>query len=277
MTVTQTPNKGLNITTVGSELDTWGPFMDANMSILDSALGATATIALTNLPVTLSTAQYQNYFLTFTGAITANITVTFPSIGSIYTVQNLTSNTSNFNVTLATTVSSGQHIAMPWAEAIDVINDGVNIKFRSLHQPIGSYTRIASTAVPSWIAACSVPPYLKCDGSVFSSATYPILANTMRTTTLPDIRGRAMWTIDPLGLKGVLGSGNIFSIGLAPNIGADSVTIPASAMPIQIGAQVTDASLGAGTYFSVNTPGVGAAYENIPPLIVAGMTLVRAG
>jgi hypothetical protein len=42
------------------------------------------------------------------------------------------------------------------------------------------------SSVPSWISECTVPPYLVCDGTAFSSAIYPSLAAIIGP--LPDAR-----------------------------------------------------------------------------------------
>lgn len=68
MTETTTPNKSFYQVVVGTDKDTWGPLVNQNTSLYDSALGGVATIALTNVPVVLSSAQYACNFLTFTGS-----------------------------------------------------------------------------------------------------------------------------------------------------------------------------------------------------------------
>jgi Phage Tail Collar Domain len=209
MAVTQTPNKSLNLVTVGTESGTWGPYVNANESLLDNMLGGVTTVGLVNTPVILSSAQYQCNFITFTGALSGNVAVTLPPVGSFYTVQNLTSNTSAFQVTLQTS-NGGQVIGAPWGEAIDIMTDGTNVKFRNLGR-VGHYLDMLGTSVPAWISACTVPPYLKCDGSTFSSATYPILFTIMGGTTLPDYRGRFRAYNDEGQNR--IGGGNFLVIG----------------------------------------------------------------
>lgn len=56
--------------------------------------------------------------------------------------------------------------------------------------------------VIEWLAATAPGGWLICDGSAFSSATYPALAAVLGTTTLPDLRKRV-----PVGAGSGLGVG----------------------------------------------------------------------
>ena len=174
MVSTFTPSLNLEEPARGDYVGTWDTPVNSNMTLVDSALGQLASIALTNVNVTLSAAQYQNAFLVFTGALSGSVQITLPNRGRLYTVQNLTSNTSSFTVTLNTTVAGSQAIGLPPGEAVDVMCDGSNIKFRNFGR-VGSYIDHGGSSVPSWVSICTVPPLLNCDGTTFSSATYPIL------------------------------------------------------------------------------------------------------
>lgn len=191
-----TPNKGLEQPARGSNVGVWDTPVNANSDIIDAAFGGMATIALTNAPVVLSSAQYRNVFITFTGALSGNCAITFPVVGSCYTVQNLTSNTSAFQVTLQTTAAGSQAIGCPWGTATDILTDASgNIKFRNMQQ-VGDFKDFVGSSVPAWISNCTVPPYLNCDGTSFSSATYPVLATILGGTTLPAAQGRFRATLN---------------------------------------------------------------------------------
>src|ERR1022692_3642485 len=103
-----TANKNLEQVVRGGDVGTWDTPTNSNWGIVDLSLGGGSVVPLTNAPVTLSAAQYQCNFISFTGALSGNCVITFPAVGSFYTVQNLTSNTSTFQVTLLTTVGDGQ-------------------------------------------------------------------------------------------------------------------------------------------------------------------------
>ena len=48
-----------------------------------------------------------------------------------------------------------------------------------------------------WPTTTAPSGYLICDGSTYSSVTYPALFNVLGTTTLPDFRGKFVRGYDP--------------------------------------------------------------------------------
>jgi hypothetical protein len=274
------------------------------MGIIDNSFGGVATIPLTNSPVTLSGAQYQCAFLVFTGALSGSVAVTFPAVGSFYTVQNLTSNTSNFQVTFLTT-AGGQTIGCPWGTPTQIFTDGSNVKYMNLGRGVGDYWDYAGSSVPAWVSACTVPPYLNCDGTAFSSATYPVLATILGGTTLPDARGRLRLALDAgvgrvssavSGVPGntLLGSGGDQNTQAHSHTANSSVTDPGHLHTLNIsnsaGANsgfaanpnaaiaksTTDlATTGITVATSIATYGSGGA-QNMPPVFVGGITMLRS-
>ncbi len=190
-----TTNKVLEQVARGADVGTWDTPTNANWGVVDNSFGGVSPIALVATDVTLSPAQYQCVFLTLTGALAANVAIIFPAVGSFYTVQNLTTNTSAFQVTLRTTVAGAQAIGAPWGEPVDIFTDGSNTKYRNLGR-VGEYWDYAGSSVPAWVGACTVPPYLNCDGTTFSSATYPVLSVILGSSILPDSRGRARLSLN---------------------------------------------------------------------------------
>lgn len=94
-----TANKGYSVPTTGTESGTWGADINVNsFGVIDTNLGGITSIALSNVPVTLSAAQAQNLILRLTGTLTGNVQVTTPCLG-VTMVENAT--TGAFNVTLA--------------------------------------------------------------------------------------------------------------------------------------------------------------------------------
>src|SRR5512146_1656587 len=163
MAVTYTTNKSFAQVTVGTEAGTWGPFVNGNVGILDTMLGGVTTIALLNTPVVLSSAQYQCAFVRLTGAITANIALTFPPVGSFYTLINDCTNSSAFIVTAQTSVGGGRVIGLPPGTMTGIMTDGTNARYMNT-PPVGSYWDYSGSSVPLWGDSCTVPPYLICDG-----------------------------------------------------------------------------------------------------------------
>ena len=274
MSITATSNRGLIKPTPGTESGTWGPFANASPSILDNILGGAVTIPLTASNVVLSSAQYQCNLLTFTGALSATVTVTLPAVGSFYTVQNLTTNYTTYQVIL-TTAAGGERIGAPWGEAVDIITDGTNVKFCGLER-VGTYVDFALNSIPGWITACTVAPYIYCNGASFSSAVYPTLRNFLGSAFVPDCRARTRFSIDDgTGRITVDLSGNtIGNTGGIASVPWSSLGVPLTFYNDQL---ANVAVTGVGTQQSVgpNTPS--ETITNIPPAIITGITMIRAG
>lgn len=303
-----TPNKQLYQPARGADVGTWDTPVNANWGVIDNSFGGVSTIQLSNASVTLSQAQYQNAFLVFTstvaGGLAANVTITMPNIGSFYTVQNLTTNTSAFNVTLATTVLGGQQIALPWGEAVEIFTDGTNVKFVGLGR-VGEYWDYAGSSVPSWVTACTVPPYLNCDGTAFSSATYPVLATILGGTTLPDSRGSYRATLNQGTARITSGTstGGVDGNTLLSRGGSQTVTLSSRNMPPipltdpghqhDLTESITNLAAGSGAGLqyqssigrktAIATTGITGGstsptnFSVLPPTYVGGITMVRAG
>jgi hypothetical protein len=121
---------------------------------------------------------------------------------------------------------------VPFAAVTEYVNDGTNVKFANLTPFVGQFVDYAgSGGVPGWISACTVPPFLNCDGSTFSAVTYPLLAAVLGGTTLPDYRGRAPYFLNQ-GTSRLTSAG----AGIDGNTnfaggGANGVTLAVSQIP----------------------------------------------
>lgn len=304
-----TANKSLAQPIRGSNIGVWDTPMNTNSGIIDNSFGGIATLALSNSPVSLSSAQYQCAFLRFTGAITANVPITLPpAIGSFYTIINDTTNSSAFYLTMQTSVAGGRVIGIPPGGTSDVMSDGTHARFRTL-PAAGSYWDYAGSSTPAWVDACTVPPWLNCNGTSFSSATYPTLAGILNGTTLPDFRGRIAFSLNDgtsrlqSSVGGVDGN-TIFSAGGNQTVTLSSLHLPNTSFPVtdpgHTHTATTDANSGsiggeqsgAGNIggpnnatltinsttanISVNSGGSGTPVSLIPPATVIGIRLVRA-
>lgn len=220
-----TVNLGLAVPTRGTDVGTWDVPLNGDMNIIDSKFGVVSTIALSNAPVTLNATQYQSSILRFTGILTANVTITLPAVSLMYACENLC--TGPWTVILT---CGGQVIALPPGECVNVFTDGTNVKFKDLGR-VGSYLDYAGSDLPGWAATCTIPPYLKCDGSTYSSVTYPALFTILGTTTLPDFRGRnRSYLDDSTGRITTAGSGidgaTRFSGGGSQNVTLTQTNLP---------------------------------------------------
>jgi microcystin-dependent protein len=220
-----TSNIVLAIPSHGSDVDTWDAPLNSNAGILDAIAGSVTSKSLTNAPVTLTTTECRVSILRFSGTLTGNVTITLAAIIKSWICENTT--TGAFTVTISG--GSGNVVALP-PGSCQVYWDGTNVSFINLGR-VGEYWDYAGSAVPAWVTACSIPPYLLCDASSFSSGTYPLLAAILGTTTLPDMRGRSRaFLTGGTGRITTAGSGidgdTRFSGGGAQNVTLDTTMIP---------------------------------------------------
>lgn len=306
----ETLSKGLQVPTTGSLPGTWGSVaVNPNMEAVDGILGGFTTIALSNANVTLTSVpaymptpgsgptQSQNALITFQGTLTANVTITFPLPG-FYLVQNLCGGYS-FVVRLRGS-GVGRVICAPPGEVVQVFNTGTDMFYVGMDR-VGGYWDLASAVVPAWVTSCTVPPYLHCDGSTFSGGTYPALAAFLGGTTLPDSKGRARYTLDG-GSSRVTTAGSgvdgttLLAVGgnqlMQQHNHPVSITDPGHTHTYgrQIGTNTGQAgasnTLTAATSSSTDTgytgisatttnTGTGSS-QNMPPVYIGGITLIRA-
>lgn len=301
MVSTFTPNVQLEEPARGDDVGVWDVPVNNNMTLVDLLAGGIATISLNNSNVTLSAGQFQSKTLTFNSTLGANVQIVFPSsFKKTYEVQNLCTGSSQFTITLTTT-TGGQAICCPPGEIIDCVNDGSNIKFKNFGR-VGEYWDYAGSSIPNWVSGCSVPPYLQCNGTSFSSASYPALAAILGSTTTPDQRGRTRIALDQ-GLGRVSSAvsnvpGNtLFGSGgdqqsqfhshvvvdpghthgltnVSGNNGATQQAAPQGGNNLLIGNAVASVNA-AVTGISINNALFGNS-QNMPPVLVHGITMIRA-
>lgn len=122
-----TTNKDLNQPAVNST--NWDVPLNANFGYIDAALGGNTTKNVTGVgttPVVLTTAEYQNMILTFTGTLTANVNYRIPSgVGGQWIVRNGT--TGSFTVTISSG-GGGSSFTVPQGFSRTVYSDGTNVR-----------------------------------------------------------------------------------------------------------------------------------------------------
>lgn len=222
----QTANIGIYQPTRGSDAGVWDSPVNANSGALDSLFANVATIGLTNAPVTLTTPpnsgaswagpyQSQSALIKLTGAITANCAVTIPRAGYYIFWNQCTSGSSgylagaqpgSFYVTL--TGGAGKVIGVPPGKKCHVFFDGTDMDFVNVPDPGTAYDLHGLTALPSWMTACTVLPYLIKDGTIYNNSAYPNLASYLLNTfggtlgltfAVPDELARARVGYDTTG------------------------------------------------------------------------------
>jgi len=301
MVSTFTTARGLEKPAAGDQVGTWGTAtVNPNMDLIDAGMGQLATVSGAAGNVVLASGQYRCAAITFNSTLVGSISVTFPtSFTGPYTIYNACTGSSAFIITLQTTVAGGESIACKPGEPFDIFNDGSNIRYRNLGH-VGSYWDYAGSSVPNWVAGCSKPPYLNCDGTTFSSATYPQLAVVMAGNTLPDFRGRTRAYLNQgtgrlTSSAGVDGNTNYAAGGSqtilsSAHIPPVPITDPGhshtytrySALQVQSGTN-TPCWTGESTQTtSSNTTGITAGssnsttFTNIQPTAIGGITMIRA-
>lgn len=217
----QTGNIGLEVPLRGADVGTWDLPVNGDMTAIDGMLGGVQTVGLSSAPVTLTSpysvnspnpapgpTQSQNAVVIFTGALSANVTVTLP-IPLVQVFKNNT--TGNFLVTLRA-AGSGDVIAIPQGVTCRIYNDGTNVSFIEgiEGRPGKMEFEGGETALPAWIAACTKRPYLLADGAVYNFSDYPALANKylgkfggngITTFAVPDLQGRVPLAYDGTGAR----------------------------------------------------------------------------
>lgn len=269
MTDPTTQNTSMFVPIRGTDQGTWDIPVNTNFNYLDFMLGGVTTYTPTNTPITMASTAAQAAIIRLTGTLTGNVAITMAGINKLWTVENLLTNSpSSFCVSFASTSGSVVVGAPPGAQ--DIYYDGINVKYRMLDR-IGNYSDYVGTAVPTWVSVCTVPPYLNCNGTAFSSGTYPILANLLGTTTLPDARGKSRLTLDQSA--GILSSA---VIGFSPNTvsaagGQTTVTLSSLHLP-----KLVDVSHTHVTNAAINGGGSGTPGPFTQPLNGEGAATIQA-
>lgn len=229
-----------------SFVDTWDQPLNSNASIIDACIGSVTTKTLVSGNTVLTTAETRVSILRFTGTLTANVGVfPDPAIRKAWVVENLT--LGNFVVFLSGGGSA--FVGVPPGSS-QIYWDGTSMTYINMGR-VGDYWDYPVSGVPTWVSGTPVPPYLLCDGSTFSAATYPVLNKVLGGNTLPDARGRSRFAF---------------------NAGTGRLTTPGG-----INGDVLFASGGVGTGHTLNqthlpavtlttTIGAGQGLHNHPPL-----------
>jgi microcystin-dependent protein len=241
----------LIIPNTGADVGTWGAVaLNPDFIALDGLLGGVTTIGLSTGAVTLTAPagvitpsagpnQAQNAILRFTGALSGNVTVTLPLPG-IQTIENLT--TGNFVVSFRG-VGAGQVVAIPQGAIVPIYNDGTNVRFVSgISDTPGKQEFWAGlSAMPAWVAACTIPPYLLCDGTVYNFATYPYLGarfgnmfggNGITTFGVPDLRGRVPLAYDGTGTRITTAGSGLNGQTLGASLDQQNVTLTSAQLAV---------------------------------------------
>jgi microcystin-dependent protein len=317
------PIKGLNTPNTGDLVGAWGTTaVNANMQAIGGMLGGVLSISLAGATTIALTApagltpgagptQQQNRILKFSGAQTGNALVTL-SVPGDFIIDNQCTGTTAY-LQFAPASGTGTYIGIPQGKKTPICFDGTNVDFVHASDPGTAYDLHGAIAVPLWMQACKVLPYLVKDGSTYSTAAYTALAqllgstfggNGVTTFGVPDERSRMRLAWDNTGASGrvtAAGSGiNGVQMGAA---GGDQflqshnhgISDPGHVHPVTQDANKTgggnQAPISGGptypgnaaasitvnsatTNISIVTTGSGGS-QNMPPTIVSFLALIK--
>jgi hypothetical protein len=129
MTSTFTPNKSIERPASGDYDNAWATPVNADWTIIDTALGGVTTIDVTGFgaeSLHLTLTQYQPPNLEFTGTISGQLLVLVPlNVGGIWSISNAT--TGAFNLFFNVSTGPSPSILCPPGQRTLVISDGTNI------------------------------------------------------------------------------------------------------------------------------------------------------
>jgi hypothetical protein len=159
MASTFSTNKDLELPGNGDYVDTWNVPLNADMNILDAALGGVTNLNSTTGSVNLTASQYQKLILNITGTLVGNVTYVIPNaVGGQWIVRNATSGA--FTVTIASG-GGGSSLAVAQGSVDTVYSDGTNIRTSK------TVTSIPAGLISMWSGSIvSIPSgWLLCDGT----------------------------------------------------------------------------------------------------------------
>ena len=243
-----TNSRGLILPTVGSDVSTWGGYLNNNFAYITQMFGTVLSVALSDgVTTNLSQSQTQNGTIQLTGTLTVQTIVTFPNVSGYWTIDNRT--TGAGYVMLSTATGTNATIGIPQGKTsqiyVDITSSTPGIKFLNPADP-GTYWDYASGTAPAWFAGCTSNgttaqlPWLPCDGvTTYNFSDYPYLAailggtwggNGTTTFKTPDLRNRARVSVFP-STPLLTSPLNGATVGAVSSDATQSTTLSISNMP----------------------------------------------
>jgi microcystin-dependent protein len=231
-----TANRNLIAPQTGDLPGSWGTAcLNPNWQMIDAMFGGVTSISLSGATTILLTVpattgiwggtvpQSSNSMITLMGAQTGPAVLQFQLPG-FYIINNQCTGTTY--VQLSPSTGGGNSIGVPQGKKSHVFFDGTSMDFVDPPEPGVAIDLHGWTALPPWMTACSVLPYLIKDGSVYSASAYPALFAALGSTFggngitafgVPDERARMRIGLDTVqggatsarvtfGVAGITGS-----------------------------------------------------------------------
>lgn len=310
-----TSNRGLIVPNTGDLVSSWGTSaMNPNFAAIDGMFGGVVSFSLSGATTILLTGsiaaspgsaptQQQNAMIRLSGSQSGNAVFQFTLPGFYIIDHQATVN--SFFVQCTASSGGGTVIGVPPGRKSQVFFDGTNFDFVDRADVGTAYDLHGVTALPAWMTACTMLPYLIKDGTIYSTSAYPQLAallgstfggNGSSTFGVPDERARARIGYDggstgrlTTAVSGVNG-GTMGSAGGDQRLQSHTHTV---VDPGHLHTTVVGGSSGAQgggsfsalfpgtlavsastTNISIGSTGTGSA-QNVPPSIVSFLPLVK--
>jgi len=164
MASSYTTNKALEKPGYNEYINSWNVPTNSDWDIVDACFAGTLSIALTSSNVTLTQANCQVMRVRLTGALSANVTIFFPSgISGFFVVQNATSNV--YTVTLASS-GGGTSVLCAQSQSTSIFTDGTNVFYADdTRLQLTAGTGITITSGVSPVISLTVPVAITSGGT----------------------------------------------------------------------------------------------------------------
>jgi len=222
MASSYTTNKAIEKPGYNDYINSWNVPVNSDMDIVDACFAGTYSIALTNSNVTLTQANCQVMRVRLTGALSANVTIFFPSgISGFFVVQNATSNA--YTVTLAS-VGGGTSVLSGQSQSTAIFTDGTNVFYADdtrLQLTAGTGISISSGTSPT-ISNTGVLSFNTRTGAVSLTSGDVTGALGYTPPTPTGIGASGTWGINISGnaatvTNGVYNTGGTYNINITGN------------------------------------------------------------
>ena len=249
-----TNSRGLILPTVGSDVSTWGGYLNNNFAYITQMFGTVLSVALSDgVTTNLSQSQTQNGTIQLTGTLTVQTIVTLPNVSGYWNIDN---RTVGGYVMVTTATGTNATIGIPQGKTsqiyVDMTSSTPGVKFLNPADP-GTYWDYASGTAPAWFAGCTSNgttaqlPWITCDGTIYNKSDYLYLFNVLGgtwggngTTTfaVPDLRNRARVSVFPSTplLTSPLNGATVGAVSSAANVTIAQVNLPAVTLATSIAA-----------------------------------------
>lgn len=279
MTSTFTTNKKLEKPGNGDHVDTWNVPVNADLDVIDQALGTVTSINLASSNVTLADTQYRSMGLVFTGALSANRSVTVPSgVGGMWIVRNNTTDATGgpWTVTIQS-AGGGTSVILVRSKSSIVYSDGTNITAVEINASVGSgsVTSVAVSGGTTGLTTSGGP--ITTSGTITLSGTLiPTNGGTgISTYTVGDIlyasASNTLTTLSSVATGNAIISGGV---GGAPSWGKIGLTTHVSGtLPVANGGTgITSFGTGVATALGQNVTGSGGIVLDTSPSLTTPLT-----